>query len=479
MWIDRETTWLSLFSSAETEVPQDFGYHPVDESLLPESQSDEIDGMAILHSRLRAMDQLSAEQEQHYFGLLHSLLNHMLNLIAYSDVGRQDLLLLFTALDLQLQPNIDGFSMAPHRSLLSDLKQLTDANSEDQTFKRLSTQIMILDKKTQLFDSQYLQLITMLSRIDWPHQLLLALVARQFAKQKYKLNQRQDYSAVLNAYLCQADEQIANAKDLIPFKGKVEKEQLQELKDTLNKYYQCRNYLANHNLRLVYHVAKKYAKTPNEIRDIFQEGVFGLLRAIELYEPKTGNKFSTYAYHWIDSKVRIAPVLQRGVMRLPSSAMVDVKQLKSTVDDLKQQGLPQSMTMLVKHSGLRQSRIKDLLAFNNNAVSLEQPINESAEDLQYYGTIALDQRTVIDNAAISELAERIDSILNQFEKREAYIIRSRYGLKGHEVRSLQEISHQLQLSRERVRQIEIQVLKKLKDCLAEQIDIDVESLNSE
>lgn len=241
--------------------------------------------------------------------------------------------------------------------------------------------------------------------------------------------------------------------------------QEQEIEFAKNKDYDA---LVSANLRLVVNVAKKYKNRGVQFIDLVQEGNMGLMVAAKKFDPDKGFRFSTYATYWIQQYIGRAVANQARTVRIPLHIYSRINKMNTVIKEFtaKEEREPSEAELAnIMETDVRE--IRKLKEYYQTTISLDTPIDNGEDKDTLIGDLIEDEKSQdpYKNAEKSALQSAVAALLNSLDIREADIIRKRFGLDGNNPMTLEEVSKIYGLTKERIRQIENQGLKKLRNPL--------------
>jgi RNA polymerase primary sigma factor len=216
------------------------------------------------------------------------------------------------------------------------------------------------------------------------------------------------------------------------------------------------------NLKFVVSIANKYKNTGVNIADLINHGNLGLIEAARRFDPERGVKFISYAVWWIRQAIIQALSEQSGAVKLPIKQASILYKINDAIEKLtKEKGIEPTSYDIAKYLNMEVKDVENVLRVSRNYLSLEAPIKDG-ESKSFIDMMESDAKSVEDEMISKTLKRSLESIVNELNEREANIIKWRFGLDGEAPKTLEEVGEILNISRERVRQIEARALNKLK-----------------
>ncbi len=341
--------------------------------------------------------------------------------------------------------------LGPTSKLINELvKSMETALKSDSEFEK---ELKKLEYKLPLFNDQLRE----------NHRKLLEEITNL---SKEEIAQRVPEATMVSTYM--DIKKLFQAKEASKKGFNLEPEKLAEILEQIKRgkkiSEEAKTRMAKSNLRLVVSIAKRYTNRGLPFLDLIQEGNIGLMKAVDKFEYKKGYKFSTYATWWIRQAISRAIADQARTIRIPIHMIETINRINKIVrKHLQETGKEPDVETIAKEVGLPVDKVKNVIKITKEPVSLEAPIGN--EEDGKFGDFIEDKNTPNPLEVImkEDMKQKIDEILDHLNEREKAVVRMRFGLMPDESdRTLEEIGKELNVTRERVRQIESSAIKKLK-----------------
>ncbi|MBE9109715.1 RNA polymerase sigma factor SigC [Nodosilinea sp. LEGE 07298] len=329
--------------------------------------------------------------------------------------------------------------------------------------------VRLLERHEEVSEAQavqgYMQLLDDLTQAAEAKGGILAVYSN-LLKTRDRLSSQLGYRPSLERWASAAEVPIADLKPTLAAGKRAWAElsnlSVPELEKAISEGIRAKEHMIKANLRLVVSVAKKYQNRGLELLDLIQEGTLGLERAVEKFDPTKGYRFSTYAYWWIRQGITRAIATQSRTIRLPVHITEKLNKIKKAQRKLSQEkGRTPSIEDIARELDMTAIQVREVLLRVPRAVSLETKVGKD-RDTELGDLLETDCMSPEDMLIRESLRRDLQQLMSDLTSREQDVINMRFGLGDGTPYSLAEIGRALELSRERVRQIESKALQKLR-----------------
>ncbi|MBI4709763.1 MAG: RNA polymerase sigma factor RpoD, partial [Nitrospirae bacterium] len=285
----------------------------------------------------------------------------------------------------------------------------------------------------------------------------------KFAAQSAELYKKAERISKKSGNYRKLRREISQVESALGLKGAEIRKAVRTINQAEKQVEESKRALVEANLRLVVSVAKKYMDRGLTLSDLIQEGNIGLMRAVDKFEYRKGFKFSTYATWWIRQAMMRALADQARTIRVPVHMVETINRFTKISRELLQEFGREPLTEeIAEKMKLPIEKVRTILKISKEPISLEAAVSDDEDRCLMDFVVDTTVLSPLDLAIRSDLQEHVKKVLETLPVKEAEVIKRRFGIGDGSPHTLEEIGDEFKLTRERIRQIEMKVLRKLR-----------------
>jgi len=288
---------------------------------------------------------------------------------------------------------------------------------------------------------------------------------KEFLKKIFDIPLRDELTNMFVEELDKFRKEIVKGENLQAVTGMTNEEFLDHfmiIKQIFNEFTEAKNKMIESNLKLVVSIAKKYTGRGLNLEDLIQEGNIGLMKAVEKFEYKKGFKFSTYSTWWIRQSINRAIAEHSKTIRIPVHVIDNICKINKIYRELYQNSENEpDIEEISLNLNIPSDKIADFLAISKEPVSIDMSLRDDDSLLKEF-IEDMNSPNPYEEALHDDLKNLIEKVFSLLSKREKEILMRRYGINEEKPKSLDEVGKEFSVSRERIRQIELRAMRKLK-----------------
>ncbi|HJM69171.1 MAG TPA: RNA polymerase sigma factor RpoD [Candidatus Babeliales bacterium] len=419
------------------------------------------------------------------FPMVHKELISMIDRIQKNSVALKDIIQ-FSEFDEENLPKFEEENAA----LLKTLKKIKNIfENESKIYQSYRGKLTTDAKKKEMLDAiqkNKADIVTTIKSIRFANKLIRKF-GRKIEKIIFKIKENIDTNKKLEKNVkalsklkkpsAEQKKELEETEKIVRMNNKVTKNLENELglsQEKIFKFYRqfligqerdkrAKDDLAQANLRLVVNIAKKFVNRGLHFLDLIQEGNIGLMKSVEKFEFERGFKFSTYATWWIRQAITRAIADQSRTIRVPVHMVETLNKINKIKHSfLQEHGREPTHQELAKELNLDEKKIKNIIKISKEPISLETPVGDG-EDTSIKDFIENENDfSPADSVASNDLKDQVRNLLKTLSPREEKVIKMRFGIDVASEHTLEEVGKDFSVTRERIRQIEVKALRKLR-----------------